>query len=79
MKSCDACGVTGRGARIVEHDDGRDLCEDCRPAGKCERCGRETEETTLSGSFRCQQCQAKIRDEKRTRDADQPGLREWSE
>lgn len=78
MSVCDDCGVTSRGAYIVETDDGRELCEDCRGAGECERCGRETDETTLSGDYRCRECQQKKRGESRTRDAGQPGLGRWS-
>ena len=79
MTACDDCGVTSRGAFIVEADDGRDLCEDCRGPGECERCGRETSEMTLVGTFRCRDCQEKQRDENRTRDAAQEGLDRWSE
>lgn len=79
MSACDECGVTSRGAFIVEHDDGRELCSDCRPAGECERCGRETDETTLSGDYRCRQCQQQKRREQRTRDATQEGLGRWAQ
>ena len=79
MTTCDDCGVTSQGAFIVEAEDGRDLCRACRGAGECERCGRETDETTLSGEFRCPDCQSKKRREDTTRDADQEGLGRWSQ
>lgn len=79
MTSCNECGVTSKGAFIVEIDDGRYLCRDCRGSGACERCGRETDETTLSGRFRCSDCQNRKRCEDTTRDAEQEGLGRWSQ
>lgn len=75
--TCEECGVGSRGAFIREFEDGRDLCEDCWPTGECERCGNETDETTLSGEYRCERCQEKIRNEDRARPADQSSLDAW--
>jgi tRNA(Ile2) C34 agmatinyltransferase TiaS len=69
--------VTSQGAFIVETEDGRTLCKDCRGAGACERCGRETDQTTLSGAYRCRECARAKRAEDRTREAGQQGLGEF--
>lgn len=79
MTTCDECGVTSLGAYIAETDDGRELCRDCRGAGECERCGRETDETDLTGEFRCPDCQQRRRNQDTTRDAGQEGLGRWSQ
>ena len=77
MTECAECGVTSQGAFLVDVD-GELLCEDCRGPGSCERCGRETSETTLSGSFRCPDCQEVRRSEETSRPEMQKGLGEWS-
>jgi len=79
MTSCDDCGVGSRGALIREHGVGRELCEDCWPTGECGRCGNATDETTLSGEYRCRRCQETIRSRDSTRDASQSGLDNWGE
>ena len=79
MKSCDECGIRSSGAVVREHENGRDLCKDCWPGGECERCGRKTEQTTLSGKYRCQCCQNTIRGQDVTREDGQSDLERWSQ
>lgn len=55
MSTCEECGVTGRGAFIADTD-GRELCTDCAAPGECERCGRETNQRTLTGDWLCAHC-----------------------
>lgn len=74
---CEQCGVTSRGAFITEID-GEMVCEDCVPIGECERCGRETDQLTFSGKYRCEDCRDHARGQDTTRDAGQSGLGEWS-
>ena len=78
VTACEECGITSRGAVVRKFEDGRELCEDCWPDGECRRCGRETSQITLSGEYRCRECQRRKRQEKTTRDADQEGLGRWS-
>lgn len=75
---CAECGVGSRGAFLLTVD-GKTLCQDCVAPGECDRCGRETDETTLSGEWRCSDCQGARRDQHETRDANQYDLGEWSE
>jgi hypothetical protein len=77
VTACKECGVGNSGAYLIEEGD-RTLCTDCAGPGECERCGAETEETTLSGEWRCESCQQTRRDEDTTREAGQPGLGRWS-
>jgi len=79
VTTCEECGVTSQGAIIVETDDGRKLCQNCRGTGACERCGAETDETTLSGKYRCQRCQNTIRGQDVTREDSQSDLGRWSQ
>lgn len=53
---CEDCGVGSTGAFLVDVDD-RVLCVDCAAPQDCERCGQPTDRTTLSGTFRCADCQ----------------------
>jgi hypothetical protein len=69
--ACADCGVGNRGAFLVEID-GRTLCEGCAAPQPCERCGRPTDDTTLSGTFRCAECSEA--QTSGSRPADQEGL-----
>jgi len=53
-------------------------CDDCGVTSRSAYIV-ETDETTLSGSYRCRECQRKKRGEKRTRDAGQEGLGRWAQ
>lgn len=73
-ENCDECGVGSRGAFLTDTDDGRTLCQDCRGAGECRRCGRETTSTTLSGEYQCDDCGDRESKRDTTRDANQGSL-----
>lgn len=73
MSQCSVCGVGSRGAFIIEYE-GADYCVECHPENLCERCGEETDNTTLAGDFLCKPCQGKRHSEDTTREAGQAGL-----
>lgn len=74
---CAGCGIGDQGAFLVDVDS-ETYCEDCAPARPCERCGAETEALTLSGTPRCETCQAHARNQDTRRAAGQGSLEEWS-
>lgn len=75
--TCFECGVGSRGAFLVEYE-GETYCVDCHPAATCERCGQETTETTLTGAFLCEECQAARERQHTSRAVDQASLSGWS-
>lgn len=77
-RECTECGVSGRGAYVVEID-GTTYCSECAPSGECHRCGCETDQLDLAGRYTCKQCRRTAGDRQGSRDADQHGLGEWSQ
>ncbi|KOX94230.1 hypothetical protein AMR74_16110 [Halorubrum tropicale] len=72
MPECAACGVGSNRAVLVDAD-GETLCTSCAD-GYCDRCGTETEHTTIAGDFLCERCQRARRDQEMSRDAGQGAL-----
>jgi len=79
---CGRCGTA------FERDANRakGLCQACRAeinswseSDECDRCGCETDETTLEGKVLCRDCQDARREQHDTRDTTQHGLGEWSQ
>ncbi|MFC5278666.1 hypothetical protein ACFPM1_07845 [Halorubrum rubrum] len=72
MSECTDCGVASNGAVLVDVD-GETLCTSCAD-GHCERCGTETEATTIAGDFLCSECQEVQRGQETTREDGQGAL-----
>lgn len=78
MAECEQCGVGSRGAFLLEDGD-RTLCTDCAAPGECKRCGRGTDETTLSGDWLCGDCQNQRGEQYDTREDGQAALGEFGD
>jgi hypothetical protein len=73
---CVVCGVGPRGAFLVDQD-GETQCRDCAD-GVCVRCGAETNATTISGEFKCRDCQNQIRESADSREEGQGALDDFA-